>query len=247
MAWGVSATKLQFSLCASAHDLVLFHVTKMIGFSFVPQHRVTKHHAEWQVVYQSFQRAGCAIGLPEVRVHPAPVRAMPVAAIVSLHAKSQGRPRERSPVQNDYTGKSRVGVRRTAKAYPAFIAQRRTERRIKLQAPGHGVTVHAQIPPAHSFFDAALCDPAMKGKFSARAQFQFFHRVALNKTPRCPVAGKPGGPDLRRHRRRFIAPAHAPGSSPDIETTTPRCRPPGRNAGTTLRTGASFSARCRQH
>src|SRR5208282_4438274 len=42
-------------------------------------------------------------------------------------------------------------------------------------------------------------------------------------------------------------PRHVPDSSPDIETTTPRCHLPERSAETTLHTAASSKARCRRH
>ena len=75
----------------------------------MPQDGVSKYQSERQVVHQRFQRAAAA-GLRKIRMHPAPVISVAVAAVVALDAKAQRLAVNFFPIKNNLAGKGAVWI-----------------------------------------------------------------------------------------------------------------------------------------
>src|SRR5579859_3982165 len=122
--WGAIvqlAGKVPMQMPARPADLQFFYFPHSGRLPTVPQDGISKDQAEREVVHQRFQCAA-AIGLRKIRVHPAPVASVAVAAVVALHAKSQRLAAEFLAVENNFAGEDGIRMRRAREADPAFIA-----------------------------------------------------------------------------------------------------------------------------
>ena len=104
--------------------LAFLQTSELILLSFVPQHCFAKDESERHLVNQRFQRARRSAGPQKIRMRPCPEIAMPVSAVMSLHAERQWISRKASTIERDFSGKNRVRVRRAREANPALVAQR---------------------------------------------------------------------------------------------------------------------------
>src|ERR1700747_2078893 len=106
-------------MSSGAPDFRFFDFSHPGGFSPVPQDCVPRDDAERQIVYECFQTTSATVGVRKIRVHPAPVVAVAVAAVVALYAKSQRLAGELLAVEINLTGKCGIPMRRAGKADPA--------------------------------------------------------------------------------------------------------------------------------
>lgn len=181
-----------------AVDLALDQFLEARPSSFVPQDDTPKYETERQIVDQCFEggRSAC---LRKVGVHPAPIRAVTIAAIMTLDAEAQGLLGELFPIELDFTAEGSVGMRRARKADPAFVAQHGAEIGMNRELPRNRMTVHDDVAPARFLLDAAVGNVAAKGKLFARAPAQTFDGKTLNEALGRAVFREPGGPNLRGH------------------------------------------------
>src|SRR5208283_962815 len=133
------------------------------SLAIVPPDRFTKDHAERHIVHQCLQRAGRALRAGKIGMHPAPLSAMPVAAIVALHSEAERITGKLGAIEHDLAGKLRVGMRRLGKADPAFVTEDHAEIRTIAQLPRNGMSLDVNIAPAGIFFDAIFGDSEMEG------------------------------------------------------------------------------------
>ena len=98
------------------------NVREGVLFAFVPKDGPAKNQAEGQVVHQRFQCAGRSISLRKESVHPDPVCAMTIAAVMALEAESQRSSFEAISIECDVSGENRIRMRRSRETDPAFVA-----------------------------------------------------------------------------------------------------------------------------
>jgi len=112
--------RFQSKLVSSGAAEIPLHVFAVAGFaqvpedvllSIVPEHGFAKEQSERHLVDQRFQSCCRAAVAGKVRVSPRPEVAMPVAAIVSLQAKSEGLALKDLAIESDLPGENRIGVR----------------------------------------------------------------------------------------------------------------------------------------
>ncbi len=181
------------------------HVPKCRWAPLVPQYRLAKDHAERQVIHQRFKRARCSLRAGEIRMRPAPVRAVAVSGVVALHAKAERLPRKSCSVKKDLSRKDSVRMWGLRKSDPPFIAQDHPEIRAVTQSPGDGVTACVELPPARISFDATFGNVKVEGKFTGPRQLQSVRGIAHNKSLRLALSRKPCRPNLHRQARRLRA------------------------------------------
>src|SRR5437660_3825766 len=101
----------------------------------MPKHAFAKGQSKGHLIDQPFQRACRLAAAWKVGVRPCPKIAMPVSAIVSLHAGPQNLSRIAPPIERDLPGKHSVRVRCTRKTNPSLITERHAKRRAVAQFP----------------------------------------------------------------------------------------------------------------
>jgi hypothetical protein len=121
---------------------------------------------------------------------------MTIAAVVALHAEAERLAGEGAAIEDYFSGKGGVGMRRLAKADPAYVAEDGAEIRMVAELPGNGVAAHEEVAPAVAMPDAAIGDAEEEGKLAARTEGQGFERKALDERLRRSLARKPGGSHL---------------------------------------------------
>ena len=151
-------------------------IAEDVLLSIVPKHSFTKDQSERHLVDQRFQ-SGCRPPVArKVRVSPRPEVAMPVAAVVSLHAKSQRFPLKDPAIECDLPGKKRIGVRCSRKADPAFGAQSHAKGGTVAQVPCDRVTVHLQGTLAAILCDGVVANLKVKWDLPSAADVQSLQR-----------------------------------------------------------------------
>ena len=176
----------------------------------VPEHGFAKKKPEGHVVDERLQRSRRAAGPRKIRVRPGPEIAMPVSAVMSLHAEAERIVGLTSAIKNNLARKNRVRMGRPRETNPAFIAQRYAKRGTAVQIPGDCVTVDFQGASAAILFDHIAAVSKMKWSLAARAKLQTLRRKSLNEALRLSVPRKPSSPNLNRHPARVFGATVAP-------------------------------------
>ncbi len=130
---------------------------------------------------------------------PGPEIAMPVSAVMSLHAEPKRVAGQTSAIEDNLARKNRVGMRRPRETDPAFVAQRYAKRGTVVQIPGDGVPVDLQGAAAGILVDCIAAMSKMKWTLPAPAELQILCRKSLNEALRLSFPRKPCGPNLNRH------------------------------------------------
>src|ERR1019366_1562271 len=147
------------------------------------------------------ESAETAIGLRKTGVRPGPEMAMPEAAVVALYSEAERIALENLIVQADFPGENSVGVWRTGKTDPTFVAQRDTEIGAVMQIPRQPLSADIEGAAASGLFDAVGTGFEKKGG-SPGANMQSFERKLLNEGFRWAGLREPGCPDLHRGSAR---------------------------------------------
>lgn len=187
----------------------------------MPENRLAEHQSQGHLIHQSFERARRTLRPRKVRVCPSPEIAMPISAVMALHAKSQRIANKFAPIDCDPSRKYRVGMRRAREADPAFITKSHTKRRSIAQVPCNSVPIHLQRSAAEVFPNLVVTSVKTKWTPTLSADLKTLQRKSLNKTLWRAACRKPCRPRLHRHSARV---PHTP-ASPRIhqQVSKPPC------------------------
>ncbi len=141
-------------------------------------------------------------------MRPSPEMTMPEAAVVSLHAEAERIAAKNLLVEMNFSGETRVGVRRPRKSDPTFVAQRDPKFGAVMQIPGNPVPAGMQRATPTSFFDS-MGTSLQKKWFFPRGHLQGCGGILFNPCFRPPSAREPRCPDLYRGRTRKTGAAFA--------------------------------------
>lgn len=211
---GIAGLKFPNQLLGIA--LVLAQVAENKLLLVVPKGRAAKYKTERHFVSERFQSRGAAVSSGKMHVRPSPKIAVPVTAIVALHAIAERLAAKRLAVERNFAGEDGIGMRRAREADPAFATEFGAKRRAIAQIPGDAMAVHIKFSATLVFGDTICARFKRKRTAATRAEAKFLQGETLNPGFRFSQTGKPGGPDLHRLSARFLAAPATPRASQQI-------------------------------
>jgi len=217
----ISRDSIEFPLHVFLGSYGFLQTPEDMPLSIVPENSFAKDQSKRHLIDQRFHSSRGPAGPRKVGMHPRPEVAMPVSAVVSLHAKAQRVAGEAPAIERDLPGKKCIGMRRSRETNPAFVAQRDAKRGTVAQMPRDRVTINCQVSPAGILMDRVIARSKMKWSLAFAAEIQALDREALNKSLRPARRRKPRSPNLNGHPTRVSNATSASGIHQQI--TEPPC------------------------
>lgn len=184
-------------------EVGVLQISEEVRLVLMPENRFAEDEAEGHVIGQDFERAGGPPGPQKINMRPSPETAVPIAAIVALHAKAQGFARELAVIERDLTGNDSIRMRSARKSDPSFVTQGYREAGRIAQIPCNLMLIHMQAPSAAVFVDGVIPNLEMKWTAVSCAELEGIQGESLNEGAGLFVRWEPGGPHLDRRSQRI--------------------------------------------
>src|ERR1700731_4789433 len=110
-----SGSKATLQQTIFADDFTLDQFCEAREFAFMLKNGILKFHSKGQIIDQAFE-GGRSTGVRKIGVHPAPVRAMTVATVVTLHAEAERLSSKSVSIELNFPAEGGIGMRRARKA-----------------------------------------------------------------------------------------------------------------------------------